>query len=403
MPAGLSVPKKFAKVVMPEPTSTEVGLANLHAAVSPAEARSAPRRAPGLRGDQQGRMGFDPSEAREPAHEFSDHLNRMSQKHQVRVILIIQALLVLIVAVAIGFRFMPVGVPGEWEWNRLADQAALTWHGLFIAGAGVAIYAVFAGSGLRCWARHGRGRREAACVTGLLFRRDLHSGHCSDGAPAGYDLTKWASVNYLPGSAGYFQVARQQAAGDPWKFLAEYPDWIQRSGRFSHRHTPSGVDRGPVHLAANDGSQPAADRRPSRLHASLGRGGLSGLCERCLRVAFARRAGDAVRDGALDAARVRWHGRAALLAGASGAAGLRGMGGCCALAACPSANLFQPVADTAYPLLSTSALALPPGLPDSFGSGPGSRTGRCARACRGSRNGHGVWHVLHAGVPSGRV
>jgi hypothetical protein len=33
MPAGLSVPKKFAKVVMPEPTATLVGLANLHAAV----------------------------------------------------------------------------------------------------------------------------------------------------------------------------------------------------------------------------------------------------------------------------------------------------------------------------------------------------------------------------------
>jgi Protein of unknown function (DUF1569) len=34
MPAGLKVPKNFAKVVMPEPIATEVGLANLHAAVS---------------------------------------------------------------------------------------------------------------------------------------------------------------------------------------------------------------------------------------------------------------------------------------------------------------------------------------------------------------------------------
>ncbi len=34
MPAGIKMPAKLAKVVMPEPTSTEVGLGNLHAAVS---------------------------------------------------------------------------------------------------------------------------------------------------------------------------------------------------------------------------------------------------------------------------------------------------------------------------------------------------------------------------------
>src|SRR5208282_3553107 len=47
------------------------------------------------------------------------------------------------------------------------------------------------------------------------------------GAPDGYDLTKWASVNYLPSSTGYFKVAREQAAGDPWKFLSDYPRWIR--------------------------------------------------------------------------------------------------------------------------------------------------------------------------------
>ena len=34
MPAGFNMPDKLAKAMMPEPTSTEVGLANLHAAVS---------------------------------------------------------------------------------------------------------------------------------------------------------------------------------------------------------------------------------------------------------------------------------------------------------------------------------------------------------------------------------
>jgi hypothetical protein len=43
MPAGMKMPDKLAKAVMPEPTSTEVGLANLHAAVS--RLRQEPRRA----------------------------------------------------------------------------------------------------------------------------------------------------------------------------------------------------------------------------------------------------------------------------------------------------------------------------------------------------------------------
>jgi hypothetical protein len=44
MPAGLKMPEKLAKVVMPEPTPTEVGLANLHAAV--ARLKQNPHRAP---------------------------------------------------------------------------------------------------------------------------------------------------------------------------------------------------------------------------------------------------------------------------------------------------------------------------------------------------------------------
>jgi hypothetical protein len=43
MPAGIKMPAQLGKVVMPEPTSTQVGLANLHAAVS--RLKQEPRRA----------------------------------------------------------------------------------------------------------------------------------------------------------------------------------------------------------------------------------------------------------------------------------------------------------------------------------------------------------------------
>ena len=46
------------------------------------------------------------------------------------------------------------------------------------------------------------------------------------GAAPGYDLTKWAAVNYLPGSAGYFKVARQQAVARS----LEVPGGVSRSG-----------------------------------------------------------------------------------------------------------------------------------------------------------------------------
>ena len=49
---------------------------------------------------------------------------------------------------------------------------------------------------------------EAAAVLGLFFASICIQVIVPMGAPPGYDLTKWASVNYLPGSSGYFQIAR---------------------------------------------------------------------------------------------------------------------------------------------------------------------------------------------------
>ena len=165
----------------------------------------------------------------------------MKQKHQISLILIIQALLVVVVTGAIGFRLMPAGVPGEWEWSRLADWAVLKWDGLMIAGAGVLIYAGFAATGLHLLGTARSRVYEAACVAGLLFASICIQIIVPMGAPAGYDLTKWAAVNYIPGSAGYFQVAREKASGDAWKFLADYPVWIRTQDVFHIGTHPPGL------------------------------------------------------------------------------------------------------------------------------------------------------------------
>ncbi len=282
----------------------------------------------------------------------------MKQKHQVTLILIVQALLVVVVTVAIGYRLMPVGVPGEWEWNRLADWAVLKWDGLMIGGAGVLIYAGFAATGLHLLGTARSRVFEAACVGGLLFASICIQIIVPMGAPAGYDLTKWAGVNYIPGSAGYFQVAREKASGDAWKFLADYPVWIRSQDVFHIGTHPPGLiaaqcillrtmERNPRLAGALLDHMPPSVEAGFQVFANpndrpLSRGERASLYATALLTLFAC-AGTVVPLYLLA--------RAGLPAPAAWAAAAL-------WPLAPSANLFQPVADTAYPLLSTSALAL---------------------------------------------
>ena len=93
----------------------------------------------------------------------------MKQKHQVTATLLLQALLVVMVIVAVASRRIPVGVPGEWEWNRLADWAKLPWDGLMIAGTGVAVYAAYVTLGSRLLAaKRSRMSRTGVCDRSVL-------------------------------------------------------------------------------------------------------------------------------------------------------------------------------------------------------------------------------------------
>ena len=71
MPPGLRVPPKFAQEVMPPPTTTEEGLAELRAAVAQLQPRSTPRQTRRLRGIDQRRVESGTLEPRQAAHELS--------------------------------------------------------------------------------------------------------------------------------------------------------------------------------------------------------------------------------------------------------------------------------------------------------------------------------------------
>jgi len=272
------------------------------------------------------------------------------------LILMLQAALVVLLATAVGARLVPLGVPGEWEWLRV--QFSPPPEGVVLAVAGVVAYAGFVALGLRGVALKRSRRSAAAWLTGLMLAAVAVQAIVPMGAAPGYDLAKWAAVNYLPGSAGYFQVARKQAVRDPWRFLAEYPRWIraqdslhigthppgliavqcllmrvmERSPNltlFLLDHMPGTVEQGFREFGRRD-PQPLSPGERATLYATA-------------LLTFVACAGTVVPLYLLA--------RVALPAPAAWAAAAL-------WPLAPAANLFQPVADTAYPLLSTSALAL---------------------------------------------
>ncbi len=79
----------------------------------------------------------------------------------------------------------------------------------------MAAYAALVGLGLRALAAASTAWTEARWLAALFAAAVAVQVAIPIGAPDEYDLTKWAYVNYLPGSTGYFRIARDQAARGP--------------------------------------------------------------------------------------------------------------------------------------------------------------------------------------------
>jgi hypothetical protein len=273
------------------------------------------------------------------------------------LIVSMQALLVILLVVVSRIKAIPLGVRGEWEWLRIS--ALPSPEGLLMAILAVVLYCGFAGLGLRAMGAKAVSRlREACWLAGLLAAAVVVQFFIPAGAPDEYDLTKWAYVNYFTPSTGYYKIAKEQAVSDPWRFLAEYPDWIQHQDSLHIGTHPPGLiavhsfllrEMGrnagtvellvrwmPVSTAQGFRQLEKMDRRP------IPRADQASLLLYSLLTLLAC-AGTAVPLYLLA--------RSKLAAPSAWAAA----------AFWPLAtavNLFQPGADTAYPLLSTSALAL---------------------------------------------
>ncbi len=178
------------------------------------------------------------------------------------------------------------------------------------------------------------------------------------GAPYGYGLTKWAYVNYLPGSTGYFKIARDRAAQHPWQFLREYPTWIRGQDSLHIGTHPPGLivaqcillrtmEQNPAMVQSLNASMPETVRLAFRsLEPTDGR-----PLRPPERAALFATAIITLLACAGTVVPLYLLARSALPAGVAWSAA----------ALWPPATapiLFQPGADTTYPLLSTMAWAL---------------------------------------------
>ena len=161
-------------------------------------------------------------------------------KRKTVIALGVSALLVAALLAGIESGDLPTGVAGEWQWPRIHASASLPW--LLVSAAGVAAYGGYAALGFRALGVPSRrGLREIAWVVGLTASAVLLQVLIAIGAPDEYDLTRWAYVHCLRGSTGYYEIARDQAAADPWKFLADYPAWIESQDPFHIGTHPPGI------------------------------------------------------------------------------------------------------------------------------------------------------------------
>ncbi|MDR3622998.1 MAG: hypothetical protein P4L85_26840 [Paludisphaera borealis] len=268
----------------------------------------------------------------------------------------VAALLVLGFLAAVDSGEIPLGVPGEWQWPRLGRQFEIT--SLLIAAAGVVAYGGYAAIGYRALGVPSRvGLREAGWVAGLAVSAVALQVVIPLGAPDGYGLTKWARVHCQRGATGYYTIAKTQAAADPWKFLADYPKWIESQDAYHiGTHPPGLIAMHCGLLALMERHVAAADLLNAAMPPSVGAG---------FRWVEVKESTTIARS---DRAAIYLTSLITLLACAGTVAPLYVLAreslppqsawvGAAFWPLAPALNLFQPLADAAYPLLSATALA----------------------------------------------
>lgn len=267
-------------------------------------------------------------------------------------VMVVQAVLVAALAFALHDGVMPLGVRGEWEWLRLPRGIAPTPLDLTIGGIAVATYAGLAGFGLRLLEKDPSRLRECLVVVGLWLASLAAQAIVPAGAPEGYGLSKWALALSSPGSSGYYTVARQQIR-DPWRFLADFPEWIKRQDALHIGTHPPGLFLLEYALLAEMDAHPdvaklVLDGLPPSIDTSFR---ILGPPQRPDRAALALTGILTLLACASTVVPIYLLARASLSPRAAWSAAAL-------WPVVPSTILFHPASDTAFPFLAATAMAM---------------------------------------------
>lgn len=252
-------------------------------------------------------------------------------------------------AVVIG-RILPLGIPGQWTWPMIVVRPRPI--DMILAGCGIGLYIGFAAIGFRGIHKVAR-MRESLWVAGLVMASVMVQLAVHSGAPDGFGLTKWVSVA-IPGSSGYFDVAKSRAMADPWRFWSEYPVWIQKQDALHVGTHPPGLflasraALGVMNTFPSMASSIAAMTPESVVSGFRFLIGETPVRERSAVVLIAILT---LVSCSLTVAPLYLLARFSLPAQSSWVTAA-------IWPLIPSAILFQPTADTAFPFIATSALAL---------------------------------------------
>ncbi|MBS0265566.1 MAG: hypothetical protein JSS02_26775 [Planctomycetes bacterium] len=138
---------------------------------------------------------------------------------QRRILLTLLLLAVVLVAWGAGFASFPLGVEGEWTWERVAltESWGFALAPLWIVGA---VYVGFIWGGHRSLGRCGA-IATAFWMAGLVVAGFAWLWVAQEAAPENFQLSKAPWVLYYRGSSGYFSEARDEAQDLP-RYLRNY-------------------------------------------------------------------------------------------------------------------------------------------------------------------------------------
>ncbi|QDT90692.1 hypothetical protein [Gimesia algae] len=134
---------------------------------------------------------------------------------------------------------IPLGVDGEWNWDRIPFSAVEMIPGWIVSGIAFAVYLLLT---LLALSRmpYSRWYELAVWLTGLTAAGCLWSLLLQDSPPGEYRLSKAAFVLYYKGSSGYFTQAQTEIS-DASKFLSDYEAKMEQGDVLHEGTHPPGL------------------------------------------------------------------------------------------------------------------------------------------------------------------